>query len=148
MPLHPRTEANLATLTPTTAAVARKFIGAANKALEPQGLEARIISGLRTYEEQDALYAQGRTKPGKQVTKARGGFSNHNFGTAFDIGIFRMTHYLPEHPAYKSLGPLGESCGLEWGGRWKSPVDFPHYQLPGLDMKKLRAMKERGEEIP
>lgn len=147
MQLHPRTEANLATLTPTTAAVARKFLSAALKALEPQGLTARIISGLRTYAEQDALYAKGRTAPGPKVTNARGGYSWHSFGTAFDIGIFRGDAYLEEHLAYRSLGPLGESCGLEWGGRWKF-CDEPHYQLPGLDMAKLRAMHERGEAIP
>lgn len=41
----------------------------------------------RTYcsvEEQDELYAQGRTKPGKVVTNAKGGESAHNFRLAFD----------------------------------------------------------------
>ena len=50
------------------------------------GITINIISGTRTYAEQDALYAQGRTRPGNVVTNARGGYSNHNFGIAFDIG--------------------------------------------------------------
>jgi len=33
----------------------------------------RIVQGLRTFEEQDALYAQGRSKPGNIVTNSRGG---------------------------------------------------------------------------
>jgi peptidoglycan L-alanyl-D-glutamate endopeptidase CwlK len=34
------------------------------------------------------LYAIGRTKPGKKVTKAKGGTSYHNYGLAFDIYPF------------------------------------------------------------
>lgn len=147
MTADPRSEACIATLTPATAALARRFLDAANKAVNPRGLVVKIISGTRTYEEQDDLYAIGRTKQmgARIVTKARGGYSNHNFGIAFDIGIFDGGKYLGEHPAYKSLGPLGEACGLEWGGRWKSIQDEPHYQLPGMDLAKLRAMHERGE---
>ncbi len=47
----------------------------------------RIVQGLRTIAEQDALYAQGRTKPGKIVTNARGGSSYHNYGVAIDFAI-------------------------------------------------------------
>jgi hypothetical protein len=42
----------------------------------------RFTHTLRTIAEQDALYAQGRTKPGKKVTNAKGGQSYHNFGLA------------------------------------------------------------------
>lgn len=42
----------------------------------------RFAYVLRTFEEQEAIYAQGRTKPGKIVTNARGGQSYHNFGLA------------------------------------------------------------------
>lgn len=45
----------------------------------------RFTHTLRTFAEQDALYAQGRTKPGSIVTYARGGQSYHNFGIAIDI---------------------------------------------------------------
>jgi peptidoglycan L-alanyl-D-glutamate endopeptidase CwlK len=47
--------------------------------------KVRITQGLRTFKEQDDLFALGRTKPGKIVTKAKGGFSYHNYGLAFDI---------------------------------------------------------------
>jgi peptidoglycan LD-endopeptidase CwlK len=92
-------------------------------------LTINIISGLRTYAEQDELYAQGRTRPGNIVTRVRGGYSNHNFGIAFDIGLFERNQYLGESPMYKAVGALGEELGLEWGGNWKTIVDQPHYQL-------------------
>jgi peptidoglycan L-alanyl-D-glutamate endopeptidase CwlK len=93
------------------------------------GITMHIISGLRTYEEQDALYAQGRTKPGRKVTNARAGHSNHNFGLAFDVGVFEGSSYLDDSPKYKALGVLGTDLGLEWGGKWTTIVDQPHFQL-------------------
>ncbi|MGB0134825.1 M15 family metallopeptidase [Dokdonella sp.] len=93
------------------------------------GLTINIIGGQRSYEEQDLLYAQGRTRPGNVVTNARGGYSNHNFGIAFDVGLFERNAYLGESPMYKAVGTLGEELGLEWGGSWRTIVDQPHFQL-------------------
>lgn len=53
--------------------------------IETLGIRIRITQGLRTIEEQNALYAQGRTKPGKIVTNAKGGTSFHNYGLAVDF---------------------------------------------------------------
>ena len=52
-----------------------------------QGLSIKIGETLRTKEEQDALYAQGRTRPGAIVTNAPGSSysSYHQWGTAFDF---------------------------------------------------------------
>lgn len=93
------------------------------------GIQAKVISGHRTYAEQDALYAKGRPDNGPKVTNAKGGQSNHNFGIAFDIGIFEGTAYLGSSPKYKALGLLGMDLGLDWGGNWKSFKDQPHFQL-------------------
>jgi peptidoglycan L-alanyl-D-glutamate endopeptidase CwlK len=107
----------------------RSFLVAAKAIASQRGLDVKAISGLRTYAEQDSLYAKGRTAPGPIVTKARGGFSNHNFGLAIDIGVFSADGktYHGSHKLYDELGSLGESLGLEWGGRWKFK-DAPHYQ--------------------
>ncbi len=121
----PRSEKTIATLLPPVQPYARALVHKAATV----GITIKVISGLRTYAEQDALYAQGRTAPGPIVTKARGGYSNHNFGIAFDIGVFEGTRYLPESPKYKAVGALGVDLGLEWGGNWKTLVDQPHYQL-------------------
>jgi peptidoglycan L-alanyl-D-glutamate endopeptidase CwlK len=97
------------------------------------GIKIKIISGLRTYDEQNALYAQGRTSSGRVVTNARGGYSNHNFGVAFDVGVFSADgKYLDESPSYKTVGQLGKSLGFEWGGDWSSIQDQPHFQLRPL----------------
>ena len=89
----------------------------------------KIICGTRTYAEQDALYAQGRTAPGPIVTDASAGYSNHNFGIAFDIGIFNGGVYLADSPLYTKVGTLGRAQGLEWGGEWIVFTDEPHFQL-------------------
>lgn len=128
MNLDERSERNLSTLHPDVYARAASFILAAKKLAAPLGLDVKCICGLRTWAEQDALYAKGRTAPGKIVTNAAAGHSNHNFGIAFDIGIFRGKEYCDEHPLYNELGTLGKSLGLEWGGDWKF-CDEPHYQL-------------------
>jgi len=126
-----RSENNLATLHPEIQPRARAFLSAAKSIATQRGLDVRIISGTRSYMEQDALYAKGRTASGKIVTNAAAGHSNHNFGLAWDVGIFSTDgkKYYDEHGFYTELGPLGESLGLEWGGRWKSIVDEPHYQF-------------------
>jgi len=120
-----RSERSIATLQPELAPYARALVQKAGEI----GIHLKVISGLRTYAEQDALYAKGRTAPGPKVTNARGGYSNHNFGIAFDVGVFSGTRYLPDSPKYKAVGALGMELGLEWGGNWTSIVDQPHFQL-------------------
>lgn len=144
-----RSEKVIATLLPEVRPMARALVHKAAAA----GISIKLISGLRSYAEQDALYAKGRTAPGPVVTNARAGYSNHNFGIAFDIGVFEAGRYLPESPKYKAVGALGMDLGLEWGGNWKTIVDQPHYQLrppwaaalPERQLlAELRARRERG----
>lgn len=121
-----RSEGTIATLHALVAPYARTLVQRAAAA----GIEIQIIGGTRTYAEQDALFAKGRTiLSERKVTNAKGGESNHNFGIAFDIGVFNGRTYLGESPAYDVVGPLGMEIGLEWGGEWTSFVDKPHYQL-------------------
>jgi peptidoglycan L-alanyl-D-glutamate endopeptidase CwlK len=120
-----RSEKAIATLLPQVQPMARALVQKAAAA----GITIRVLSGLRSFAEQDALYAQGRTAPGPIVTKARGGYSNHNFGIAFDVGVFEGNRYLADSPKYKAVGVLGMDLGLEWGGSWKTIVDQPHFQL-------------------
>lgn len=120
-----RSERNIATLLPQIQPLARALIESAAAI----GIAIKVISGTRSYDEQNALYEQGRSKPGRIVTNARGGYSNHNFGIAFDIGVFESGRYLDESPAYKAVGAIGMKLGLEWGGNWKTIQDEPHFQL-------------------
>ncbi|MFI3244722.1 MAG: M15 family metallopeptidase [Akkermansia sp.] len=120
-----RTEQNLATLIPAAQMLARKwFMQAAGLAVQ-EGLSIRLICGTRTYAEQDALY---RKRP--RVTKAKGGYSWHNFGLAWDFCVFEDKQPIWEHNLYNTAGALARDIdGLEWGGDWKSFVDKPHIQL-------------------
>jgi peptidoglycan L-alanyl-D-glutamate endopeptidase CwlK len=147
----PRSEGVIATLHPRLHGVARLFV----RRCAANGFQIRLISGNRTDAEQNALYAKGRTAPGPVVTNAKAGYSNHGFGLAFDIGIFRGNTYLPESPFYEQAGPIGEALGLSWGGRWASLKDFPHYQLTpswahGLKesemLAELRRRKSSGKD--
>lgn len=121
-----RTEENLATLLPVAQNVARRFMKLATEKASELGIVVKIIDGTRSYAEQDALY---KKKP--RVTKAKGGYSWHNFGLAFDIGLFTKDgEYLGESKHYTTLGKLAANVPyLEWGGTWKSFVDEPHFQL-------------------
>jgi len=124
-PADARSEKCIATLLPEVRPIARALVQKAKQA----GIQIKILSGLRTYAEQDELYAQGRSKSGRKVTNARGGYSNHNFGIAFDVGVFEGSKYLGDSVKYKAVGALGMDLGLEWGGNWKTMVDQPHFQL-------------------
>lgn len=147
-----RSERMIATLLPHVRPYARALYFKARD----NGIAINIISGTRTFDEQNALYAQGRTTAGSIVTNARGGYSNHNFGIAFDIGVFSGNRYLPESPLYKAVGALGMELGLEWGGNWTSIVDQPHFQLrpawasamrDSAMLAELRRRTKLGESI-
>lgn len=144
-----RTEENIASLVPKAQRAARQFLVAA-KAFP---YTVKILSGGRTYAEQTAIYAQGRTKPGRVVTNAPAGSSNHNFGIAFDVGIFSGTKYFTgatklENDAYLNLRKLTKPAvlDLDWGGDWRSSKDYPHYELhTGMTTKQVRASLEAGK---
>ena len=96
-------------------------------AMKVIGLEYKLTCTRRTQEEQDALYAQGRTKPGPIVTWTHQ--SRHIKGEAFDIVIIKNGKaYWSDITAYHRAGKLGELAGLDWGGRWHKP-DYPHFEL-------------------
>lgn len=142
-----RSEAVIATLHPTVRPYARALILRAKE----RGITIKVISGLRSYAEQAKLYAQGRTAPGPRVTNAGPGYSNHNFGIAFDVGVFSGGAYLGESPAYKAVGSMGVGLGLEWGGSWTTIQDEPHFQLrpswaSGLSERAMLAgLRERTD---
>ena len=118
------------------------------------GLAILVTQGVRTWEEQDALFARGRTVPplgaSHIVTKARGGQSYHNFGLAFDIIVLDSmgkTDWNTSHPGWKRAAEAGRSVGLEWGGDWKGFKDIPHFQYSGgLSLAECRALVADGIE--
>lgn len=140
-----RSEANIATLLPVAQDAARCWLLSCLDA----GLRIKIIGGTRTYAEQNALYAKGRSLPGRVVTNAKGGYSNHNFGIAWDFGVFGPGgEYIEEGKDYDKAGAIAEAQGLEWGGRWESLEDRPHVQLKtGLTLAQMRARVAAGKAV-
>ncbi len=119
---------------------------------QKQGLLIGIGECLRTKEEQDALFAKGRTAPGSIVTNARGSTysSMHQWGVAFDF--YRndgFGAYNNGDGFFEKVGKIGKSIGLEWGGDWTSPRDLPHFQLPdwGSTPKKLKNQYQKPENF-
>jgi hypothetical protein len=90
------------------------------------------------------------SEPGKIVTKARGGQSWHNFGLAFDVGIFSTDgkNYYGESAAYREVGKIGKALGLEWGGDWDF-VDEPHFQYNprGYSLDRNAGAGDGGERF-
>jgi peptidoglycan L-alanyl-D-glutamate endopeptidase CwlK len=105
----------------------RRFALALIERCREEGFEIQVVRGVRTTEEQEELYAQGRTRPGEIITHARGGYSFHNYGVAFDV---RPITDDPEEKKmlYQKAGALGQELGLEWGGAWEDFYDPPHFQ--------------------
>lgn len=115
------------------------------------GTIIKIGECLRTVEEQEALYAQGRTKPGNIVTNARGTSysSQHQWGIAADFylsmdvdgdGKINDDSFNDATGLFSKVGRIAKENGLGWGGDWKSPVDKPHLYLPhwGSTTKQLK----------
>src|SRR5208337_5639888 len=84
--------------------------------LADEGIVIRVTQGIRSWNDQQKLYAQGRTTPGKIVTDAPPGHSWHEFGLACDVAPFD-TEGQPEWneddptwgPVWKRIIGLGES---------------------------------------
>ena len=114
------------------------------EAMEAIGLNPRVVQGFRTTEEQEGLYAQGRSNPGKIVTNARGGESFHNYGLAIDIAFIKDDGSI-DFNVSEEIGKLGESFGFEWGGRWKKFLDKPHFQIVGnLTIQQLLSTNNKA----
>ncbi|MFR4986124.1 MAG: M15 family metallopeptidase [Lachnospirales bacterium] len=95
-----------------------------------QGLIVKVTDTLRTREEQNKLYAKGRTEPGNIVTNAKYPESNHNWGMAFDIcRDDGKGAYYDADDWFKKVGQVGKKVGLTWGGDWKTFPDKPHFEL-------------------
>jgi peptidoglycan L-alanyl-D-glutamate endopeptidase CwlK len=140
-----RTVENLGSLNKKALAKFEPFLQEAELAMEKEGVMIEVISGLRSYSAQAALYAQGRTKPGRIVTKARPGSSWHNFGLAIDLGLFKQGKYLDSaNPSladklYATIGSIAAKHSIEWAGNWKTFTESPHFQVTfGLTLATAR----------
>lgn len=137
---------NLVDLHPRMRLLAERLLARSERARIP----LTIICTLRSMEEQAALYAQGRSKPGPIVTYARPGYSYHNFGLAIDLvpaRLLTMENWgeIPEYreearAIWDQIGSIGVDIGLRWGGDFTTLQDRPHFEWSdGLSLAQLRA---------
>lgn len=123
--------------------------------LHKAGLPFYLHMGLRTWEEQDALYAQGRTLPGAKVTNAKGGDSWHNYGLAADYvmdadiakpGVqWSWDTKGASVSLWKVMAEIAVKIGLEAGYYWKTFPDLPHVQNRyGLTLVEAKELYSQG----
>jgi peptidoglycan LD-endopeptidase CwlK len=124
----------------------------------------RFAYVIRTLAEQEALYAQGRTKPGKIVTNAKAGWSYHNYGLAVDIV---MIHDKDGNGSYETASwdqtidldgdgisdwqevvTIFKAHGWAWGGDWKFK-DAPHFEKTfGIPVAQLFDRLNKKQFMP
>lgn len=131
----------------------------------PANIKVRIVQGLRTIEEQNELYAQGRTKPGAIITKAKGGSSFHNYGLAIDFALMYDKNndgnfeelswdikkdFDEDHVAdWGEVISSFEAKGWSWGGRWRTFKDYPHMEKTfGYKWRDLLAKHNNKDFLP
>lgn len=140
-----------------------------NNKLLGKGVRLRFAYTTRTNEEQDELYAQGRTKlydsNGKRlgkVTQAKGGESIHNYHLAFDIVLlldkdgdgkfesatYEMLDFDKDGKAdWLEVVEYFKSLGFTWGGDWKFK-DKPHFEMTfGHTWRTLKQTVDSGKTI-
>ncbi len=100
----------------------------------------RFTYTLRTFQEQELIYSQGRTRPGAVVTNAKPGYSNHNYGLAIDICLLSPDGKMATWDIIKDFDKDGESDWIEvvkifkkygwfWGNEFKSlKGDAAHFE--------------------
>jgi len=130
-----------------------------------KNIAVRVVQGLRTIAEQNALYAKGRTTPGPKVTNAKGGQSIHNYGLAVDFallidrdnnGTFEELSWSMILDMDKDLKPdwqevveAFEGLGFSWGGKWRTFKDYPHCDMTfGHTWQWYLAKHEAKDFIP
>lgn len=134
-PMNPRTAKAIATLHPAIREKVTQGVIISDKKLAGRA-KMIIVQALRTFPEQAALYAQGRTKPGNRVTKAPAGYSYHNYGLAFDYCLQIDGKDISWDTAkdwdgdqisdWMEVATIFSGLGFKWG---KAFNDLPHFEM-------------------
>lgn len=120
-----------------------KFI----ESCKADGITLLITQTYRDIEKQNDLFKVGRRGVAgeRTVTNARGGESFHNYRCAVDVVpiVYGKALWDTSDPLWRRVGEIGESCGLEWSGRWTGKMrEMAHFQFTGgLKLTDLKAGK-------
>lgn len=122
------------------------FITEAENAL---GITIRVTQGMRTFAEQQKLFDQGRTEPGKIVTKARPGSSYHQYGLAVDL-VELIDGGADWNYDMSKLVPFASKYEIEWGGNFPGTFkDHPHFEKHfGINWRQLLLLHDEKKFIP
>lgn len=118
-----------------------------------------LAQGLRTFKEQDDLYAKGRTTPGPKVTNAKSGDSIHNYGLAIDIFLIingnqaswdnKKDFDKDQQSDWMEVVSIMKKEGFSWGGDWRSFSDLPHFEDTNkLSLKEIKNRYNKKDFIP
>lgn len=145
------TQERIEKLHPSVRDEVKKIIAECDSALNGRA-KIRITQGLRTFAEQEKLYNQGRTSPGKKVTNAKAGQSIHNYGLAVDICLIIDGKDVSWDTAkdwdndgvadWYECVKIFAKYGWDWGGNWKTFKDLPHFEKKGFTWRTLAAKKK------
>lgn len=130
----------------------KKILEECDEALTGRAM-VRLSQGIRTNKEQDELYAQGRTIPGKKVTNVKGGDSYHNYGLAVDIVLIidgkvaswdtKADWDQDGQADWMEVVLIFKKHGWTWGGDWRTFKDMPHFQKTfGNNIASLKSKKK------
>ncbi|MES1987674.1 MAG: M15 family metallopeptidase [Pseudomonadota bacterium] len=95
-----------------------------------QNIDLIITSSYRDVEAQNAIYSQGRTKPGAIVTNAQGGHSFHNYRVAIDVVpiINGKCDWSGTSDVWQKIITDAKVIGFEWAGDWITFKERAHFQ--------------------
>ena len=109
------------------AGVHPKLVAVVRRALQMSDMDFAVLEGLRTVERQKQLVAAGAS----QTMRSR-----HLTGHAVDLAPFVDGQIRWDWPLYHRLAATMDKAAaelqtpIEWGGRWRTFKDGPHWQLP------------------
>ncbi|WP_282243755.1 M15 family metallopeptidase [Stenotrophomonas sp. PS02300] len=128
--------------------VLREKVEAVVAQLAAEGFHIRVVEAYRSPERQAALMASA-----SGVTSVGAWSSCHNYGLALDTAVFvdgkpswnlNDPHVMA---GYLRFGELSEIVGLNWGGRWTSPKDYPHVELKS-ECGQAKLAYRQGRKLP
>lgn len=124
---------------------------------EAIGIKIRLTSTMRTWDEQDVLYAQGRSSTGNIVTWAKAGESYHNYGLAIDFCLLLKDgravswsrvddNNFDGIADFMQVITIAKKLGFESGADWtKKKRDYPHLQMTlGMSIKECQNKYNSG----
>lgn len=116
----------------------------------PPGIHPFVTQTLRTFEESDRLYAQGRTSLGKIVSNSKAGQSYHNYGLALDFALMINGAIVWDvNENWMTVVNVFKKHGFTWGGDFINLKDYPHLENKlGYNWRDLLKMHEDKKFIP